>query len=554
MNKKKISLLTTIMLIGLIPLLLVAICLCVISVGKLEKNLKANVYDQLKVAAEGAEKYYSYDLIRTGQIEYDHEYIDSLKNQGIELTIFLEDTRYLTSITDKTTGKRNEGTKADEKIYKQVSSGQDYKAENVIIGGSKYYVYYTPIYDGDGKIAGMSFAGKLQSVVINEIKKSIGGLVVATTVLIVVCGFAIILIARKIERPIENIVGTINTLSDGSLGEKFSASSNIREIDVLIQAAHKLRNSLNTIITNVHENVNSLDYNMNDVANGVETCNHASEGIVCAVEELAKGTVSMADSVQNCTESMYTIGDEISNIANLATNANNNAQEAKDVSNDAKTQLNQLISANSQTISVSKNVVEGIHEASEAAKVIQTAAEAITNIASETNLLSLNASIEAARAGEAGAGFAVVAASIQQLANQSDETARHIQEIITNILDISDNNVYLATNIKDAVDNEGHVLANVSNSFDVVNMKLRDTADAVSSIYDKSVKLDSTKDQVIDEISNLSAISEENAASCEETNASMEELKANVENIHQQAIDTKDVSTQLNEAVAYFKI
>ncbi len=554
MGKKKIGFMMVITLLGLIPLLVVAICLCLVSVKKMSDNLEESVYDRLGIAADGVNQYFRWDLINLGEVGYDTEYIDRFKDDGIELTLFLGDTRYITSIVDASTGKRNEGTKADADIYKTVASGKDFKDKNVVIGGKKYYVYYSPIYDADGKFYGMAFAGEPQAVVTKEINESVNSFVIVTSIFIILSVFIVIIVARKIKKPIEGIVGVIDVLSDGVLSENVIMNSRIKEIDVLIKSADKLQNNLSNIMTNVNTNVSNLDYNMNIVADGVETCNHASDGIVYAVEELTRGTVSMTESVQSCTDSMHTIGDEITNIAELATNANSNVQDVKEVSSNAKAQLMQLLSANTNTISVSDSVVSGINEASEAAKMIQIAAQSITDIASETNLLSLNASIEAARAGEAGAGFAVVAANIQQLANQSDETARHIQDIIGNILEISDNNVNLATSIKNAVDDEGKVLSSVSDSFDVVNTKIGKTAASVSAIYTKSVQLDNAKDNVIDEISNLSAISEQNAASCEETNASMEELKANIENIHKQAEDTKDVSVQLNGVVSYFKV
>ena len=127
--------------------------------------------------------------------------------------------------------------------------------------------------------------------------------------------------------------------------------------------------------------------------------------------------------------------------------------------------------ANKNTVMISEDVVTGIDEANEAIEHIRKAADAITNIASQTSMLALNASIEAARAGEAGAGFSVVAASIQSLAGESDRSAKEIQTIIDEIIEKSGNNVQLANQIKEAVDSEGNALAAVSDSFDKVNDK-----------------------------------------------------------------------------------
>ena len=107
---------------------------------------------------------------------------------------------------------------------------------------------------------------------------------------------------------------------------------------------------------------------------------------------------------------------------------------------------------------------------------------------------------------------------------------------------------------KEAVNKEGTVLSMVSNSFDVVNEKVVQSAEAIEEITQKSEKLDEAKGHVLDEISTLSAISQEDAASCEETNASMEEFTANMDTINQHAIETQDTSKQLKESVSYFRV
>lgn len=134
----------------------------------------------------------------------------------------------------------------------------------------------------------------------------------------------------------------------------------------------------------------------------------------------------------------------------------------------------------------------GINEANAAIENIRKAADAITNIAEQTSMLSLNASIEAARAGE------------------SDDSAKEIQNIINEIILKSQNNVQLANEIKDAIDSEGDALASVSDSFDRVSDKIRITADTILNISAESDVLNQDKGKVLDEISSLSSISEAN--------------------------------------------
>ncbi|MDE6214049.1 MAG: cache domain-containing protein, partial [Lachnospiraceae bacterium] len=248
------------------------------------------------------------------------------------------------------------------------------------------------------------------------------------------------------------------------------------------------------------------------------------------------------------------VGESISSIAESAAATQAEAREIEVINNEAKDNLSHLIEANKNTVTISENVVTGINEANTAIENIREAADAITSIAGQTSMLALNASIEAARAGEAGRGFAVVASSIQSLAGESDNSAKEIQNIINEIILKSQSNVQLANQIKDAIDSEGNALATVSDSFDRVSGKIQITVDTIHSISTESDVLNHDKEKVLDEISSLSSISEANTASCQETTASIEELRKNIEMINVQATDTDNISEELKESVAYFRL
>jgi len=552
--RKEIKLLTALILIGVLPLLVSGVTLCTVAINKLTVCLENGVYDELKVAAEGLDQYYTKNTTNEGEAVYEHYYVDNLLDKGIEQTLFIGNKRYITSIRDVATGERNEGTSADDEIYKIVSSGEDYHADGVVIGGKKYYVYYTPLKDGDGKIYGMAFAGKPEKTVNLQINNVVSVFLILTIVLLGIMTAIVVAVTMKFRKSIRLVCESTNELASGNVGNEINIRSKIHEISALIESAKTLQVSLKEIISKVNGDVGILDTNMGNVTARVEFYNKASDDIAIVVDELAQGAQIMSKSVIKCTDSMEDIETEITNISELAEKANTFAVEVRNVSVEAKNMLDRLLQANSQTIHVSEEVVNGIFRANEAVEKIRQASNAISNIASQTNLLSLNASIEAARAGEAGRGFAVVATSISELATQSANSAKEIEETINSIIGISENNVQLANEIKDAIDQEGNVLKHVNSSFDMVNSKVSDTAEVIFAIDNKAKQLEKQKKVVIDEVNMLSSISQKNAISCEETNASMQEMKANMETIHQQAIETKDVSDGLGEVVSYFKL
>lgn len=551
--KKGINMTLTLLLIGFVPLILAGIILTVISSVEISGTMEEDVYNKLKVASEGMRQYYEWDIINAGEPTYDHEYCDSLKSDGIELTLFMGDTCFVTSVV-KADGQRNENTQMDAAIWERVKKGETVLADGVNVGGSEFYVCYVPLYDGNKQVIGSTWAGESEANVKATIRGAVLKMVITLIVLFIVFGVVIVLLSRRIVSALEVVVGELKKLSDGDLTSEVRPSSGIAEIHAIAEDTISVREQLHTIVSGIFGNVEQLHNDMDDVQEGVTTVNSATEGVVQAVDDLSKGSMDMAESVQNTQVNMIQIGDDIDNIKGLADEATTYAKEVESENQTAQAALDELMKANTDTIQVSKSVVEGINSSSEAVKKIAEAASVIESIASQTNLLSLNASIEAARAGEAGKGFAVVAGEISSLASQSDQSSKEIKAIVDEIIATSDKNVEYAGQISEAVNNEGTVLTQVSDSFTVVNEKVGGTVNAIQTIAEKTQELDSAKAQVLDDVSALSSISEENAASCQETNASMEEIGATIQTIKEEADKTLEVTETLSKAVSAFKI
>lgn len=552
-KKARFTLVNVLLMIGLIPLVAVGIVLSIIAVSKISSSLEQFTYAELRTGALGLKNYYEWDLVNSGEVPYEHDYVDCILEENVVLTLFIGDTRYITSIRNAN-GERNEGTKADATIYADVCAGKEVQKKNVKIGDNEYYVVYLPLRGADGSVVGMAFAGKEEAIANKEIDEVRTGFLITCIVTVVLFTALVVFVALVIRKKIRAVVEATEELASGDLRNSTDVTSVIREFQQLFEVAQRLQVNTATVIGAVSDKVGNMDANMSQVANGVEAINQVSEGITTAVEELAKDSASMADSVKASSEGVTLIGEGIAEIQDLATSATEATDKVADESLKAKKELQTLLTANKETVGISDDVMDGIMSAAQSVEDIRKAAVVIEEIASQTALLALNASIEAARAGEAGRGFAVVASEISNLANQSNTSTEEIKTVVDEIMRRSNQNVELAKKIKQAVDNEGEVLSKVEGSFDEMNSSVTDSAKAVNVITDRSTELNERKDKVLEEVRTLFAISENNAASCEETNASMEELKSNIETIFQKAEDTVEVSKQLREAVSYFKI
>ena len=203
-----------------------------------------------------------------------------------------------------------------------------------------------------------------------------------------------------------------------------------------------------------------------------------------------------------------------------------------------------------------KDAVVGIKSqvinTNEAITRITSAVGMITDIASQTNLLALNASIEAARAGEMGKGFAVVAESIGNLANQSAESTAEIRAIIDELTKQSEQSVLASEQVEEAMNEEQTILSETKKRFDILNTEITNSVEDIRGISSQTESLENIKATIVENVSDLSAISEENAASTEEVTASMESIAMNIRNISDDSDGMNQIANNLVASVGEF--
>ncbi len=552
--KKKMGYLQVILMIGCIPMIAAIVALTVYASAKMKNELIDSTYLRLKACSTSVEQYFTWD-IREDILEKDdisYQFIDSLQEEHIEQTLFMGDERFITSIVDED-GKRIEGTKADPKVWETVKAGNDYMADGVKINGERYYVYYMPVRSDDGEILGMAFSGERESAVRNAISGMLRSLVLLAGCMIVLFTAILVYLSFKIRKPLLATAEYIDCVANGDLSGNLEVKSVIREVTTLIRASAALKDKLNSIVTEVDGHAMQLDNNMESLNVLASASSKGANQIRQAIDELSKTAVSLAENVQSVNAGMMEMGNNVTAIHSETVTLNENSDKMDHANRNASESMNLVLTSSHTSSAIIEEMIVQVNATNEAIASISKAVELISDITSQTNLLSLNASIEAARAGQAGRGFAVVATEIKQLADQSSQGAAAIKNIADDILEKSNKSVELTERMRTLAEKEQADIGSAKTGFDTLSQIIEANVATAGTIAEKTKNLEELKQTIINNITELSAISEENAASNEEVTANVSSIAESIDRISEDTGMIKKVSAALEEQMKYFK-
>lgn len=541
----------------------------IIAIVNMSAGMNAEASNGLVLLAEATKS--SYDNTYSGDWRVDNngnifkgDTNLSQKQDGIDkftddndadIAIFYGVDSKVTSLRDSN-NKRMLSLKAPDSVWEKVKTGETYKADHIDIDGVDYTGVYLPLKNYNGNIVGMLFAGEPRTAITSFIIQRVIALVGVTIIVLLVIAVISLMLSRKIANALVTVNRLFVFLSNGDLTMKVDPNMLKRndEIGEMAGSVQALISKLNGIVTGLTESADQLYKSGDEMAATASQSSKATEEISSAVEDISKGAVSQAEEIQNASSYIANMGKLIEDIVEKVSNL---TQAANVMGNAGDTSMNTMVElseSNDHTTEAVNKIADQIELTNESVGKIGEAAAFITNIADQTSLLALNASIESARAGEAGKGFAVVASEIQKLASQSDEAAGEIKQIIENLKQESEKTVEEMNSTKLLINEQVVKLNATRDSFvdvsDGINVSRQETA----AIEVNVGSCDDARQQVNDVIANLSAISEQNAASAEETTASMQELTATISMLSTTANDLMKISEKLNSEMKFFKI
>lgn len=340
-----------------------------------------------------------------------------------------------------------------------------------------------------------------------------------------------ILLARKIKN-LNLITNKLDELAtnDGDLTSRVNINTK-DEIELIGNSFNIFVEKVRNIVLEIASISEQVAASSEELSATTQQSSLASEEVAKVITEMAQGSSEQAKDTQDGAISINRLGEVIENELQLVKELNDSIVTVDRLIAEGFEAIKSLDKSTKENNDIAKNVNDTILETSTSAEKISVVSEMIKNIADQTNLLALNATIEAARAGEAGRGFAVVADEIRKLAEQSNNFTDEIAIIIKELLDKTNNAVKLMLQAGRVVQLQSENVKETGEKFYGINNAIHSMEDIIQTLNKGTYSMNQEKEEIINIMENLSAISQQNAAATQEASASVEEQSASVEEI-----------------------
>lgn len=444
--------------------------------------------------------------------------------------------------------KEGEFVFSDSDFYLKASKGEKVSAkEYVNYKGEKNLFVYNKVGDTGAMICTL--------IPRSDIMSSLTSIRVATTIFVII-GFIVALLiglvlSNDIGKAINRFSAAFKHIAAGDFTVRINTSRK-DEFGVLAQDMDDTMDKIRDLVADMANfgfKVSDAAYQVSGASGEMltsinevsETVNVMSQGVNEQAKDTEKSFIQMTEFAGQIGEA-YEGTEVVGQVAN----------KTQQIVSGGKNIVNELIEQVTATSEVTNVIIKDIEDLERSSKSIGSVVGTINEIASTTNLLSLNASIEAARAGDAGRGFAVVADQIRSLAEQSVESVKSIERIIKDIQHKTQTTSASATRAEQMLGSQTAALNNTVQVFQNVDSHMVDLLEKINHITRNMQTITVSKDEVLDAIKNIAAVTEETLASSDVVDTNVSNQITSIEKLNHQAEELRERAQELEDAIAKF--
>ncbi|MDF2500503.1 MAG: mcpB 1 [Anaerosporomusa subterranea] len=436
---------------------------------------------------------------------------------------------------------------------KAAQSGQQTHGVYSFVDGVARYGVYTPVDLPGGQrwVMGVSAPETEATQDTDALARTV---LIISLICLLIVAVSIVFIAKQFTKPIALIRDECLLLAQGDLREREAKVSSEDEVGQLAQGFRQMRINLRELVAKVHSQSEQLAASSEQLTASADQSAQAANQVAASITDVATGAAEQLAAANDTSAVVEQISASIQEVAATTNGVAAQSAQAAAKANDGSKSVNKAISQMAhieQTVNTSAKVVTELGERS---KEIGQIVDAISGIAGQTNLLALNAAIEAARAGEQGRGFAVVADEVRKLAEQSQEAAKQIAELIGGIQGETDKAVSAMNDGTREVKVGAEVVNAAGQAFQEIVALVTQVSDQIKDISTAIEQMAIGSQQIVTAVNRIDGLSKKASGEAETVSAATEEQSASMQEIASSSQSLSNLAMDLREAVGKFRV